>query len=265
MIVHDFNPPLHFYWYWADFITFTSWSFSVIGHIFSPVLQGSILGQLALFMLPLDHILLWHDIKLNIYTEKPKCKPNILSCLSEIKTCMAQDYLNLRFFLLQYCCPVVTESSITESKGQCMYLGSYWGVICDSQALNFNQNEFISKKSFTDLEKVVHVFISSCLDDCNSIYSSCKHKILTLQMAWHLFFSRSRWGLNLQPKHCFIVLSFKQRALTDCTTGAQFQFHFVKGHCKTKLQTQSFYFTVSLFCFVVSTVKHIVSYINKVC
>ena len=179
--------------------------------------QGSILGPLlfTIYMLPIGNIIRSHGIHFHSYADdtqlyiplKPGISGNVthlLACLSDIKKWMSQNFLQLneaKTEIILFGPPMSTlpfHAELGTLSSNITLTARSLGVMFDPQ-LSFNkqittvvqscyhQIRNIAKiKSFlstTDLETVIHAFISSRLDYCNSLYSACnKNTISRLQM-----------------------------------------------------------------------------------
>ncbi len=190
---------------------------SALAPISCGVPQGSILAPFffSLYMLPLGSILDKYGVLFHSYADDTQLylsfNPNsssalgrLLACVDEVKAWMSANFLSLNDSKTEII--VFGPSEMSDTDG--VNLGTLspfrkhqvknLGVICDS-ALKFNfqinevvkasfyQLRMISKiKPFLariDLEKLVHVFIFSRLDYCNSLYYSTQRKLLDrLQM-----------------------------------------------------------------------------------
>ncbi len=185
---------------------------SSFSHIKYGVPQGSILGPIlfSLYMLPLGEVIHRHGISFHCYADDTQLylpvKPTDLSMLSSLQDCLSdiKNWMSLNFLQLN---PNKTEilvigsqhitNQILPSTG---YLSQHikpvarnLGVLFDSNLCFeqhiiklvqscFYQLRNIAKirpiLTFRDAETVIHAFISSRLDYCNSLFSCLNQKTL---------------------------------------------------------------------------------------
>uniref|UniRef100_A0A667WJC6 Reverse transcriptase domain-containing protein n=1 Tax=Myripristis murdjan TaxID=586833 RepID=A0A667WJC6_9TELE len=213
-----------------DWFTFylSNRSFSVsLGDASSPcaplscgVPQGSILGPLlfTIYMLPLGHILRRHNINFHCYADDTQLyvplKPgstdasSILSCLSEVKTWMYNNFLQLNdskseMIIITPSGPstssvhdissslrVFSDNLCTEARNLGFLFDS--NLSCDAQVTKVVQTCFATLRQLSKirpflspalLEIIIHALISSRLDYCNALYSGIsQHNIHRLQL-----------------------------------------------------------------------------------
>ena len=178
--------------------------------------QGSILGPVlfGLYMLPLGNIIRKHNISFHLYADdsqlylplksKDSLQP-LLDCLDDIKGWMATNFLQLnsnKTEVMIFGPPKSKHTLVSNLDNLEPFVKSHarnLGVILDSELCLdkqicaavkncFYQLRVIAKiKPFLspkDLEKIIHAFITSRLDYCNSLYIGLPQSLLNrLQMA----------------------------------------------------------------------------------
>ena len=178
--------------------------------------QGSILGPVlfGLYMLPLGNIIRKHNISFHLYADdsqlylplksKDSLQP-LLDCLDDIKGWMATNFLQLnsnKTEVMIFGPPKSKHTLVSNLDNLEPFVKSHarnLGVILDSELCldkqicaavknSFYQLRVIAKiKPFLspkDLEKIIHAFITSRLDYCNSLYIGLPQSLLNrLQMA----------------------------------------------------------------------------------